>query len=230
MSTVRISELPVVSTLNDDDFIVVNTQNIVTQGIEAENFILSLFGRDLVFTGTATFSKNVIFSDIVTYNENAIYNDTVEFNDAVIFNGITNLELSSLIDVEFTTTPLSGHVLTWSGVTQKWGSEAPTGGGGGSVDLTSFTVTTGAATDGGSLVYDNTSGEFTYRPSTGIPDAPTDGKTYQRRNGSWVEVTAVPSQITFSPTEPSTPVTGQMWLDSSIYRLYVWDGSWIATS
>lgn len=230
MSTVRISELPVVSTLNDDDFIVVNTQNIVTQGIEAENFILSLFGRDITFTGTATFSKDVVFSEVVTYNENVNYNDTVIFNDAVIFSGTTNLELSSLNDVEFVSTPLSGQVLTWSGTTGKWGAAAPTGGGGGGVDLTAFSVTTGAATDGGALIYDNTSGVFTYRPSTGIPDAPNDGKKYNRSNGTWVEVTAVPSQITFSATAPNSPVTGQMWLDSTIYRLYVWDGSWIATS
>lgn len=83
MSTVRISELPVVTTLNDDDFIVVNTQNIVTQGIEAEKFILSLFGRDITFTGTATFSKDVVFSEVVTYNENVTFNDTVIFSDAV---------------------------------------------------------------------------------------------------------------------------------------------------
>ena len=41
----------------------------------------------------------------------------------------------------------------------------------------------------------------TYNTVTGIEEAPADGKTYGRRDGSWVEITSAPAVLPNSTTQ-----------------------------
>ena len=111
-SSVRISELPTSNILNDDDFIIINTQNIVTQGIEAGDFITSLSSRDLTIPGDRTFTGVIICDSTVTLNSFLTVNDTTIFNGEVAFNGVTNLTLRGLTDVS-AQSPDNGDVLIW---------------------------------------------------------------------------------------------------------------------
>jgi len=57
----------------------------------------------------------------------------------------------------------------------------------------------------------------------GIPEAPTDGTIYGRRNAAW---TAVPSGgggtvVSISDTPPASPTVGQLWWESDTGRLYI---------
>ena len=52
--SIRISELPLVDTIGDDDFIIVNVENENTSKLSYNNFEGKLTGSDLVFSGTIT--------------------------------------------------------------------------------------------------------------------------------------------------------------------------------
>ena len=56
-------------------------------------------------------------------------------------------------------------------------------------------------------------------------DAPEDGRTWARKDGAWVEVTA-----TIIADEPPAPITGTLWYDTgTTAELYVYDGdNWIS--
>ena len=353
---VRVSELPVVTSLNDDDYIIINTQNIVTQGIEAEFFIESLFGRDLQFTGTPVFSGGATFNGDVTLNYETVLNDNITINGDLTLNGSTSIKIGDLADVD-TTGAIASSILSYNAGAGTWvavdlsagggGSGNPAGnnktiqfndggsfggatnllldttssgspglivkGNNGNIELTNLTngglinatnqlsvssvgkmtLTTtdfvfsdrndnrvvinnfgngikgdttltdnlevqgtikvsginypsldGAAgqvitTDGNGnlsfttnsasggialtdltvnevapaaqakLEYDNTTGDFTFTPNTVVSGGAT---------------------IPFQATAPTTTTAGDLWINSTTYKLYVWDGSWIATS
>ena len=59
-----------------------------------------------------------------------------------------------------------------------------------------------------------------------IMDAPKDGKTYARKDGEWVEVSAT----IVGDVPPVEPIVGTLWYDTgSTAELYVWDGTnWIS--
>ncbi len=58
-----------------------------------------------------------------------------------------------------------GQALVWSDANQRWQPGTITGGGGGGVDLTAFSVAAeGVPSGNGALSYDNLTGEFTYTP------------------------------------------------------------------
>lgn len=80
--------------------------------------------------------------------------------------GLTNVEITDLAN---------GQVLKYNSTSSKWVNAADNAGGGGpsGVSLTDFSVTTDPASGGGSLTYDNTTGEFTFAPAD-IPAVPAD--------------------------------------------------------
>ena len=59
-----------------------------------------------------------------------------------------------------------------------------------------------------------------------IMDAPKDGKTYSRKDGQWVEVSAT----IVSDNPPVEPIVGSLWYDTgSTAELYVYDGeTWVS--
>ena len=71
--------------------------------------------------------------------------------------------LDQLSDVDLSVAPTNGQVLKWNG--SKWAAANDlTGGGGGGLALTDLSVQSSTASGGGSLVYNNGSGVFTYTP------------------------------------------------------------------
>jgi len=111
-SSVRISELPVADTLNDRDFIVINTQNIVTRGIAVEDFLSGVSDRNLIINGERIFNENVTLKDLVVFDGATTFNAPVEFTDEVSFKGVTDLPTTSLTDIS-TDVPSEGDFLQW---------------------------------------------------------------------------------------------------------------------
>ena len=71
--------------------------------------------------------------------------------------------LDNLSDVDLSVAPTNGQVLKWNG--SKWAAANDlTGGGGGGLALTDLSVQSSTASGGGSLVYNDGSGVFTYTP------------------------------------------------------------------
>jgi hypothetical protein len=71
--------------------------------------------------------------------------------------------LDQLSDVDLSVAPTNGQVLKWNG--SKWAAANDlTGGGGGGLALTDLSVQSSTASGGGSLVYNDGSGVFTYTP------------------------------------------------------------------
>jgi plastocyanin len=116
---VRVSELPVVTTLNDDDFIIVNTQNIVTQGIETEFFITSLFGRNLEFTGNPIFVGDVTYNGDSVINGELTVNNNVTLNGDFSVNGSVSINIGELNDVNVAAAT-AGQFLAYNAGTSTW--------------------------------------------------------------------------------------------------------------
>jgi len=307
--TIRVSELPVSTTLNDDDFIIVNTQNIVTQGIETEDFIESLFGRDLTFTGTPTFSGGVVIDSNITIDGTTTLNNNITINGDLAVNGSVGIKLGELSDVNVATAT-AGQLLAYNAGASTWVAiDAPSGTPGGATTTLQFNnagVFDGAAevkygntsygdkgltitgtTDNlelsgskvnstGTLNLEGSSAIIIKSSSTKIKHGSSDritvesagvtldgttttsdlvvttsfvanGITYPTADGGPNQVmttdgsgnlsfTTVTSgggggtNIPFQPNAPSTTTAGDLWMNSTTYKLYVWDGSWIATS
>lgn len=119
MSSVRISELPLISTITDLDVLVINDENTVTCGIQVAKFVESFTSKDLNFTGTIQLD-DVTIDGSLEVNGDTNFNNTVTFNDAIIFNdqitiGPNNgIKLNDISDVN-APSPVSGQVLLWVG-------------------------------------------------------------------------------------------------------------------
>ena len=124
-SSVRISELPTSDILNDDDFIIINTQNVVTQGIQASDFIDSLSSRTLTVTGDRTFAGTLTCDGATTINAPLVCNDTVTFNGAASFTRGTDLRLQDLADIS-NTTPQNDEVLIYNSAESEYQPGTPT--------------------------------------------------------------------------------------------------------
>lgn len=73
--------------------------------------------------------------------------------------------LDNLSDVDLSVAPTNGQVLKWDSGTSRWkAANDLTGGGGGGLSLSDLSVQSATAAGGGSLVYNNGSGVFTYTP------------------------------------------------------------------
>ena len=105
------------------------------------------------------------------------------------------------------------------------------------IGLTDLSVTTGTASGGGALAYDNSSGAFTFTPAvpgSNVPDAPahTSGAVrYELQvpatSGSPTWVSAVDTTGSNVPDQPSTPAS------TTRYELQVTNtgaGSWVAAT
>mgnify|MGYP001233972119 CR=1 FL=1 len=124
MASVRVSELPLVNTINDPDVIILNVGNNVTSGIEISKFVSGLEGRDLNFTGTITINDLIVSGDTnldgeVNVNNKIEFNDEVIFNDNVILGPNNSIKLEDLSDVEITTVQ-AGQALVYDGISGNW--------------------------------------------------------------------------------------------------------------
>jgi hypothetical protein len=66
--------------------------------------------------------------------------------------------------------------------------------------------------------------DFPTSPSAGQEFTPSGGPTYVFQSPRWL-VKTVPSSASVSGTAPSSPVSGQLWWNSTKLDLNVWDGT-----
>ena len=92
MSSIRISELPLVTQIGDDDVLVINEDNLTTGGIQLRHFIGDLTSKDLNFTGSITIEDANLTGDIV-------FDGEVTHNNSVIFNEVNAIQKNNLIEI-----------------------------------------------------------------------------------------------------------------------------------
>jgi len=100
-------------------------------------------------SGTGTLSYNNT-TGIFTYTPP----DLSSYQTTAGFNGAIDSHLNQ-------SNPTSGYVLSWNGSDYAWVAQS---GGGGGIALTDLSVTQAVASGAGTLLYNNTTGVFTYTP------------------------------------------------------------------
>ena len=108
--------------------------------------------------------------NVTLNNENA--GDVLKFQGGVWVNlpddtGTTINTLNDIGNVQVPAVPTDGHVLKWDLLANKWVAapdQQGSGGGGGGIDLTDLSVTTLTPSSSGSLLYNDTTGVFTFTP------------------------------------------------------------------
>ena len=125
MSSIRISELPLVTQIGDDDVLVINEDNLTTAGIQLRHFIGDLTSKDLNFTGSITIEDanltgDIVFDGQVTHNNAVIFNDPVIFNDGITIPGVGGISLDDLDDVNVGSNPPQGSALIYDGINGQW--------------------------------------------------------------------------------------------------------------
>jgi len=125
MSSVKVSELPAVTSITPNDVLIINDENAVTSQITITFFTSSFTGQDLSFTGTASFAAPVTFgtASLPTFNSNTVFNQGVTFNGAINLGAGASLTLGELTDVTISGTVTDGYVLTWDSTTSTWKPE-----------------------------------------------------------------------------------------------------------
>ena len=97
MASIKVSELPAVTSITPNDVLIINDENSTTSSITVTFFTSSFTGQNLSFTGTASFSAPVTFgtNSLPTFNS-----DTV-FNQRATFNGPITLGAGAALPLEF---------------------------------------------------------------------------------------------------------------------------------
>ena len=120
----------------------------------ANAFAASDIDSNLATTYDGFFVKN-------TDDGNAYYSHNTAWKKLLNVDSI----LDNLADVDLSVSPTNGQVLKWDSGTSRWkAANDLTGGGGGGLSLSDLSVQSATAAGGGSLVYNNGSGVFTYTP------------------------------------------------------------------
>ena len=111
MATKRISQLPVITAVTDDDFIIINDGNTVTSRINYGQFKLSLPDADVALGGLNDVSvPSPANGEVLTWN--AAGSEWV----AAALPDAATITLEELTDVDLTTSaPVSGEVLGYNG-------------------------------------------------------------------------------------------------------------------
>lgn len=278
-TTVRISELPETTSLDDRDLLVINTSNLVTQGIMVPDFVTGFCAKDLFFAGNVSFAsgKQVEVDSLLKVDGVANFNESVTFQDDVTFNGTHNLRIQDMND--YSGTPLDGQALVWNNQAQEWRPQIV------QADLSSLTldevtknghITTNNIVIGGlkvgTLNYPNSDGSANHVLATDglgnvgflinnidrvlrngnstaqkirVGELQVNNLKYPNNDGApgdslvtdgngnltFSPVQSGGATIPFQPSPPSSPNNqGDLWMNSTNYNLYVYDGAWINTT
>ena len=197
-------------------------------------YLTSYTETDPVFVASAAYS---ITSANIT-NWNAAY----QWGDHSGQGYLTTLSSSSIADLLNVSNqaPSDGQVLKWSQAQGKWAPGTDNVGTSSSgIQLGDLSVSTGAASGGGSLTYDNTNGTFSFVPASvfsgswnDLTDTPSlfDGNYNSLTNrptlfsGSYNDLTDKPTigaTVSVSDSAPSTPSNGDLWFKSDEAKLKV---------
>ncbi len=155
-------------------------------------YLTSYTETDPVFVASAAYS---ITSANIT-NWNASY----QWGDHSSQGYLTTLSATSIAELQNVSNqaPSDGQVLKWSQAQGKWapGTDLTSSGSSG-IALTDLSVSTGTATGGGALTYDNTNGTFSFTPAavfSGSYNDLTDTPTIF--DGTWASLSGKPSFAT----------------------------------
>ena len=91
MATTKVSELPTITALTDDDILIANDGNVTTSNITFANVISSIEGKNLTFTGTISFAGTT-----------------------------AGIELGDLAAVDLTTPATDGQILAYEASSSSW--------------------------------------------------------------------------------------------------------------
>ena len=125
MASIKVSELPTVTSITPNDVLIINDENATTSSITITFFTSSFTGQNLSFTGNASFAAPVTFgtASLPTFNSDTVFNERVTFNGPITLGANADIPLGSLSDVTITGTVPDGYVLTWDATTSTWKPE-----------------------------------------------------------------------------------------------------------
>lgn len=154
-----------------------NSSTTTTQGIRL-NFAYTRQYSTLNTTPAATDSLIGFYDGATASTDGNDYdwtvfveepNSALAADDMLVYstsNGWTygKPSLYALSNVNTSSAPSDGQVLTWDNANSYWTPASASGGGSG-IALSDLSVTTGSASGNGSLAYNNTTGVFTFTPA-----------------------------------------------------------------
>ena len=125
MASIKVSELPAVTSITPNDVLIINDENATTSSITITFFTSSFTGQNLSFTGNASFAAPVTFgtASLPTFNSDTVFNERATFNGPITLGANADIPLGSLSDVTITGTVPDGYVLTWDATTSTWKPE-----------------------------------------------------------------------------------------------------------
>ncbi|CAB5221753.1 hypothetical protein UFOVP242_57 [uncultured Caudovirales phage] len=132
--------------------------------------------------------------------------------------GAVNLKDLDDVDYNSVKNASNSQVLTFNSTSNLWVASNQTGGTGGGIALTDLSVTIDTPSGNGNLIYNNTTGVFTFTPAATIkgdtgdtgPAGPT-GNTGARGPG-----------VTVADTPPADPGLGDLWWDDINGQMYIY--------
>ena len=160
MASIKVSELPAVTSITPNDVLIINDEDLITSSITISLFTSSFTGQNLEFTGTAQFFQPVTFStaSLPTFNTETVFNQRVTFMGPITLGPLAQIPLGSLSDVTLPVSIPDGQVLTWNSTTSQWGAEAngtwasliedTTPQLGGNLDANGYSIVTAAVNEG----------------------------------------------------------------------------------
>lgn len=160
MASIKVSELPTVTSITPNDVLIINDENAVTSSINITFFTSSFTGQNLEFSGTTNFLAPVTFgaNALPTFNVDTVFNARATFNGPITLGALAVVPLNDLSDVTIPSIVPDGYVLTWDQPNNTWKPEAnglmngviddTTPQLGGNLDVNGYTITTDATVDG----------------------------------------------------------------------------------
>ena len=126
MASIKVSELPAVTSITPADVLIINDENATTSSITISLFTSSFTGQDLTFTGTSTFNQPVTLgpASLPTFNSATVFNSGVTFNGSITLGALAQIPLGSLSNVTLESTIPTGQVLTWDQANGYWKNAA----------------------------------------------------------------------------------------------------------
>ena len=126
MASIKVSELPSVLAITDNDVLIINDENAVTSGITITNFTTSFLSQSLTIRGTVDFESSVQFSaaSLPVFNSDTIFNQRITLNGPVTLGSQALIPLESLSNVILPNTIPNGDCLVWDNVLAYWKNEA----------------------------------------------------------------------------------------------------------
>ena len=126
MASIKVSELPAVTSITPEDVLIINDENLTTSSIKISLFTSSFTGQDLTYTGTSVFNQAVTFATgaLPTFNSPTVFNENVTFNGSIVLGAAAQIPLGALSDVTLANTIPTGNVLTWNQSEGQWENAA----------------------------------------------------------------------------------------------------------